>query len=126
MHNTTRRQWLTAIAAASACAALPAWATSNANAVEVWKDPSCGCCQDWIDHMQANGFKVTVHETGNAAVRAKLGLPQRLGSCHTALVGGYLLEGHVPAAGGPQAVPPQQAPATSEAILRAIGAVQAG
>lgn len=100
MHNTTRRQWLTAIAAASACAcaALPAWATSNANAVEVWKDPSCGCCQDWIDHMQANGFKVTVHETGNAAVRAKLGLPQRLGSCHTALVGGYLLEGHVPAA----------------------------
>ena len=98
MHNTHRRQWLTAIAAASACAALPAWATSNANAVEVWKDPSCGCCQDWIDHMQANGFKVTVHETGNAAVRAKLGLPQRLGSCHTALVGGYLLEGHVPAA----------------------------
>lgn len=57
-----------------------------------------GPCQDWIDHMQANGFKVTVHETGNAAVRAKLGLPQRLGSCHTALVGGYLLEGHVPAA----------------------------
>ena len=43
MHNTTRRQWLTAIAAASACAALPAWASSNANAVEVWKDPSCGC-----------------------------------------------------------------------------------
>ncbi|RKJ94599.1 DUF411 domain-containing protein [Alicycliphilus denitrificans] len=97
MHDTHRRQWLTAIAAAAACTALPAIA-SNATAVEVWKDPNCGCCQDWIDHMQANGFAVTTHESGNAAVRARLGLPQRLGSCHTALVGGYLLEGHVPAA----------------------------
>ncbi|MHA7598476.1 DUF411 domain-containing protein [Alicycliphilus sp. T452] len=97
MHDTHRRRWLTAIAAAAACTALPAIA-SNATAVEVWKDPSCGCCQDWIDHMQANGFAVTTHESGNAAVRARLGLPQRLGSCHTALVGGYLLEGHVPAA----------------------------
>ncbi len=97
MHDTHRRQWLTAIAAAAACTALPAIA-GNATAVEVWKDPSCGCCQDWIDHMQANGFAVTTHESGNAAVRARLGLPQRLGSCHTALVGGYLLEGHVPAA----------------------------
>ena len=97
MHNTTRRQWLTAIAAASACAALPAWASSNANAVEVWKDPSCGCCHDWITHMQDNGFAVTAHDTGNTAVRAKLGLPPELGSCHTALIGGYVIEGHVPA-----------------------------
>ncbi|WP_367068144.1 DUF411 domain-containing protein [Oryzisolibacter sp. LB2S] len=97
MHSTNRRQWMTAIAAAAACAALPAWATKD-NAVEVWKDPNCGCCQDWVEHMQANGFTVTVHESGNTAVRARLGLPQRLGSCHTALVGGYLLEGHVPAA----------------------------
>ena len=66
--------------------------------VEVWKDPSCGCCQDWIDHMQAHDFAVQVHESGNSAVRAKLGLPVELGSCHTALVGGYLVEGHVPAA----------------------------
>ena len=79
-------------------AALPAWATSNANAVEVWKDPQCGCCADWIAHMQAEGFRVTVHESGNTAVRARLGLPARLGSCHTALAGGYLIEGHVPAA----------------------------
>ena len=48
--------------------------------------------------MEQAGFSGTVHDTGNAAVRAKLGLPVRLGSCHTALVGGYLLEGHVPAA----------------------------
>ena len=45
--------------------------------------------------MEQNGFKVTTHDTGNNAVRARLGLPARLGSCHTALVGGYLVEGHV-------------------------------
>ena len=65
--------------------------------IEVWKDPNCGCCHDWIAHMEANGFSFTVHDTGNNAVRTRLGLPQKLGSCHTALVGGYLIEGHVPA-----------------------------
>jgi hypothetical protein len=72
-------------------------ATAVATPVEIWKDPSCGCCKDWMDHMEANGFSFTVHNTGNNAVRAQLGLPQKLGSCHTALVGGYLIEGHVPA-----------------------------
>ncbi len=66
-------------------------------AVEVWKDASCGCCGDWITHMEKNGFKITVHDTGNNAVRARLGLPTKYGSCHTALVGGYVVEGHVPA-----------------------------
>lgn len=65
--------------------------------IEVWKDPHCGCCHDWIAHMQAHGFSATIHDTGNNAVRARLGLPPKLGSCHTALVGGYLIEGHVPA-----------------------------
>ncbi len=65
--------------------------------VEVWKDPSCGCCKEWIKHLEQNGFTVTVNETGNAQVRARLGIPDRLGSCHTALVGGYAIEGHVPA-----------------------------
>ncbi len=85
---------------ARAAAAASASASPSASAmtpIEVWKDPSCGCCQDWIEHMQANGFSFTVHDTGNNAVRAQLGLPQKLGSCHTALVGGYLIEGHVPA-----------------------------
>ena len=102
-----RRQWLATTlpwaGAAVAAALLPRAVRAappnapNANAVEVWKDPQCGCCQDWVDHMQAHGFQVTVHATGNNAVRARLGLPARLGSCHTALVGGYLVEGHVPA-----------------------------
>lgn len=65
--------------------------------VEVWKDPECGCCKDWVTHLQANGFAVEVHENGNDAMRARLGMPQKLASCHTALVGAYAVEGHVPA-----------------------------
>lgn len=66
--------------------------------VEVWKDPDCGCCQDWVEHLQANGFAVKVNTGGNEAMRARLGIPKQFGSCHTALVGGYAVEGHVPAA----------------------------
>lgn len=64
---------------------------------EVWKSPSCGCCKDWIGHMEGNGFGVRVNDSGNAAVRARLGIAQRFGSCHTAIVEGYAIEGHVPA-----------------------------
>lgn len=100
----TRRRWLARTLPLFALAGAPALlraappAPAAATAVEVWKDPNCGCCKDWVEHMQAHGFQVTVHESGNAAVRSRLGLPNKLGSCHTALVGGYLLEGHVPAA----------------------------
>ena len=102
MKPTNRRHTLQLLAAAAALAsssALPTLAATPAKIpMEVWKDPNCGCCKDWVAIMEKSGFAVTVHDTGNNAVRAKLGLPQRLGSCHTALVGGYLLEGHVPAA----------------------------
>ena len=93
-----RRHALRALALGALAGAAPwAWAQKRAEpiAVAVWKDASCGCCGDWIAHMEQNGFKVTTHDTGNNAVRARLGLPARLGSCHTALVGGYLVEGHV-------------------------------
>lgn len=95
MTTFTRRQCLAALAASPA--ALPAWAAPTPTPVQVWKDPSCGCCTDWIAHMQAHGFATTVHESGNTGARARLGLPMRLGSCHTALVEGYVVEGHVPA-----------------------------
>ncbi len=106
--SPARRQWLTTalplLGAGAAIALLPGLSRAATNTptpiptpLEVWKDPNCGCCQDWVDHMQANGFAVKVHDTGNNAVRARLGLPQKLGSCHTALVGGYVVEGHVPA-----------------------------
>ena len=64
--------------------------------VEVWKDPSCGCCKDWVSILEQAGFSVRVFETGNNAMRARLGIPAKLGSCHTARVGGYAIEGHVP------------------------------
>ncbi len=100
MHLPSRRQTLGLMLALTASASLPALAkpAPAATPMEVWKDPNCGCCKDWVVLMEQAGFSVTVHDTGNAAVRAKLGLPVRLGSCHTALVGGYVLEGHVPAA----------------------------
>lgn len=66
-------------------------------ALQVWKDPSCGCCNDWVALMRADGFQVQVFDTGNTAVRRRLGLPAKYGSCHTALVGGYVIEGHVAA-----------------------------
>lgn len=100
MQSLTRRNALIGLAASSLALAAPSlWAKPATQIpVEVWKDPNCGCCQDWIDHMEANGFTITTHNSGNNAVRAKLGLPVELGSCHTALVGGYVVEGHVPAA----------------------------
>lgn len=65
--------------------------------MQVWKSPSCGCCKDWIALLQRDGFKVQVFDEGNNAMRAKLGLAQRFGSCHTARIGPYVVEGHVPA-----------------------------
>lgn len=75
-----------------------AWAQS-AIPMEVYKSPYCGCCEKWIEHMQKNGFKVNAHNVNDVpAARKSLGMPERVGSCHTAKVGGYLIEGHVPAA----------------------------
>lgn len=103
--HPSRRTWLLQASAATLAAlTASAWAVSPTPSVpatrpliEVWKDPNCGCCQDWIAHMEQNGFAVKVHNTGNNAIRTRLGLPQKLGSCHTARVQGYVLEGHVPA-----------------------------
>ena len=75
-----------------------AWAQA-ATQVEVFKSPYCGCCEKWVEHMQKSGFKVNVHDVNDVpAARKSLGMPDRVGSCHTAKVGGYLIEGHVPAA----------------------------
>lgn len=81
-----------------AIAAPAAWAVPNTPIVDVYKSPTCGCCSQWVDHLKANGFKVRAHDTNNvAAHKTRLGVPSGLGSCHTAQVGGYLVEGHVPA-----------------------------
>ena len=65
--------------------------------LHVWKSASCGCCKDWIAILQRDGLKVQTFDEGNLAARERLGLPARYGSCHTALIGGYVVEGHVPA-----------------------------
>ena len=73
-------------------------AKATGPALVVYKTPSCGCCGDWVDHMRQAGFDVSVHEQNDLSdVKARVGLPFGLGSCHTAEIGGYFLEGHVPA-----------------------------
>ncbi|WP_369958715.1 DUF411 domain-containing protein [Pseudomonas benzenivorans] len=67
--------------------------------IDVHRDPNCGCCKAWIGHLQANGFAVVDHvETDMAAVKRRLGVPPRLSSCHTGVIDGQFVEGHVPAA----------------------------
>jgi hypothetical protein len=95
MTSITRRFFLGLLLMATALSM--AQAGQDDPTVEVWKDPQCGCCNDWIRHLEANGFKVKSFNTGNAAMRQQLGLSPRYGSCHTARVGGYVVEGHVPA-----------------------------
>ena len=85
------------VAFGGAVAAGPIVVAQDRPRVEVWKDPQCGCCGDWIRHLEANGFQVRINDTGNTRARTRLGVPEKLGSCHTALVGGYAIEGHVPA-----------------------------
>jgi len=63
----------------------------------VYRDPACGCCASYADYLRKNGFKVDVVETANmAAVKAKYGVPPQLSSCHTTIIDGYVVEGHVP------------------------------
>ncbi len=65
--------------------------------VEVYKTPTCGCCVKWIAHLEAAGFRVKATDLRDLrGIKARLGVPQRLGSCHTARVGNYVVEGHVP------------------------------
>ncbi|MCG7962323.1 MAG: DUF411 domain-containing protein [Candidatus Thiodiazotropha taylori] len=71
----------------------------RADDVVVYKSPTCGCCKEWVSHLRKNGYKVTVHDRRNMdPIKRKMSVPQRLQSCHTAQVGEYVIEGHVPAA----------------------------
>ena len=74
-----------------------AWAAPLRPLVEVWKAPGCGCCKDWIAHLETAGFAVRAHESGNTEARIRFGIAEKFGSCHTAGIGGYAIEGHVPA-----------------------------
>lgn len=109
----SRRDWLALVARGAAAvsalafvggetAAAATTAVASAAAptpIMVHKDASCTCCQKWVAHLSANGFQPAVRDEANMdAVKKTLGVPSALQSCHTAVVGGYLVEGHVPAA----------------------------
>jgi len=98
MHQLTRII-AAALFAGAALAALPALSEAPERTVKVWKSPTCGCCNGWIDHLRAAGFKVEALDvTDVTLMKRENGIPGRFTSCHTALVGGYFVEGHVPAA----------------------------
>jgi hypothetical protein len=119
--SVSRRAWLggagraaaaallagaTGVLRPAALAALPAGHASGADTpaaptgLTVYKDPNCGCCEQWVTHMAAAGFRPSVRDVADMnAVKARLGVPAALHSCHTAVVdGGVVIEGHVPAA----------------------------
>ncbi|HKR09120.1 MAG TPA: DUF411 domain-containing protein [Gemmatimonadaceae bacterium] len=80
-------------------AAAPTVTTPAKPTITVYKDPNCGCCRNWIEHLIKHGYRVDAKDSPDMAqIKATLGVPTDLQSCHTAVVGGYLIEGHVPAA----------------------------
>ena len=93
--NRRRRQLCSALAL-STCAPFAA-AQADKPLMEVWKSYGCSCCDDWIAYIEKNGFVVKVTEGGNRDAQRRLKLPGMYSSCHTALVDGYVVEGHVPA-----------------------------
>lgn len=94
-----RRQVLVAAVAALALGpGVAALAAPSGPEVVMYKDPGCGCCGGWANHMRENGFRVKeVLNSDMQAMKKKLGVPDKVASCHTAQIGGYLVEGHVPA-----------------------------
>jgi hypothetical protein len=99
MKQLTRRRTIAFLAMAPALVTTGrALAAASAPEITVTKDPNCGCCGGWVDHLKAEGFAVEVIESAALdRVKAKLGVPNDLAACHTAEVAGYVIEGHVPA-----------------------------
>ncbi len=97
--ENSRRYALRIVATALAMPLAPlAFAGTQKPLIEIWKNPACICCKDWVAHLETNGFTTEVNETDNSATRSKLGVVAAYASCHTAQVEGYAIEGHVPAA----------------------------
>ena len=83
------------LAASAALLPIPAFAARDV--VEVYKSSTCGCCGEWIKHLRASGFEVRAHDVPEPAeYRKRYGVPETFASCHTAVIGGYAVEGHVP------------------------------
>ena len=99
-HGSSRRALMLGMAQMAAGLMLwrPATAAEALPKITVTRDPNCGCCGAWVTHVKAAGFPVEVIEIDDVApLKTKLGVPDAVASCHTAQVGGYVVEGHVPA-----------------------------
>jgi hypothetical protein len=93
-----RTYLVAALGAALLIVGLTVHAQSTAPSVTVFKDPSCGCCAKWVEHLKQNGFTVKVIESNKLDdIKSQNHVPREARSCHTALVNGYAIEGHVPA-----------------------------
>src|SRR5215217_795220 len=97
----TRRSVLRLVAATAAVTPVAQWVLTRSAAaaplppVAVWKDAGCGCCNGWVEHMRKSGFSVMAHDSANMAeVKQANRVPEAMQSCHTALVDGYVIEGH--------------------------------
>jgi hypothetical protein len=90
---------LLSLAVAIALLGTSSAALAEGDTIHVYKSPTCGCCAKWIDHLEKNGFEVSTSNVPDVApIKRANGVPAKLASCHTAVVGGYVIEGHVPAA----------------------------
>jgi len=102
IQTTSRRRALGLIGAAAVCCAAPARAEERLKEpvkAVVHRSPTCGCCGKWADRLRAAGYAVeVVDEADMKPVKERLGVPKALSSCHTAEIGGYVVEGHVPVA----------------------------
>jgi hypothetical protein len=101
--NTIPFIFLLALLTQTACAGAGIWdsptaALAGPTEMTVYRSPSCGCCEKWMAHMKQHGFAITeIQSEEMDSVKQKFGVPKALQSCHTALVNGYVVEGHVPA-----------------------------
>lgn len=94
-----RRSFVCATAAALALGTFGRARAQGPALLSVYKSPACGCCGEWIGHMRANGFHVETHDIADVTpIKRRYGVPDALASCHTAVIAGYAIEGHVPAA----------------------------
>ena len=96
---STTKRWILLGVAVAWLAGCERSAQADATEITVYKSPTCGCCNGWIDHLKAAGFEVTAHDRDDmSAIKQARGVPRELASCHTAEVEGYVVEGHVPPA----------------------------
>jgi hypothetical protein len=101
-HKLTRRRMLLTIGGGATLASAlrrAASQTPELPEIRAYRNPGCGCCEKWADHLRAAGFKVNMSEDHNLAGRRRsLGVPEAMSGCHLAQAGSYIIEGHVPAA----------------------------